>query len=46
MVLNTNSHFPKGGVVMQRLFNFLMVGLTFAVLNVGTAAAQAEVNPL
>ena len=25
---------------MQKLFNFLMVGLTFAVLNVATVAAQ------
>ena len=31
---------------MQKLFNFLMVGLTFAVLNVATVAAQAEINPL
>jgi hypothetical protein len=31
---------------MQKLFNFLMIGLTFAVLNVATVAAQAEVNPL
>ena len=27
---------------MQKLFNFLMVGLTFAVLNVATVAAQAD----
>ena len=31
---------------MQKLFNFLMVGLTFSVLNVATVAAQAEINPL
>ena len=31
---------------MQKLFNFLMVGLTFVVLNVATVAAQAEINPL
>ena len=31
---------------MQKLFNFLMVGWTFAVLNVATVAAQAEINPL
>jgi hypothetical protein len=30
---------------MQKLFNFLMVGLTFVVLNVATVAAQAEINP-
>ena len=31
---------------MQKLFNFLMIGLTFAVLNVATVAAQEEINPL
>ena len=28
---------------MQKLFNFLIVGLTFAVLNVATVAAQADI---
>ena len=28
---------------MQKLFNFLMVGLTFAVLNVATVAAQTDI---
>jgi len=32
--------FPEGEVVMQKLFNFLMVGLTFVVLNVATVAAE------
>ena len=27
---------------MQKLFNFLMVGLTFAVLNVATVAAETD----
>jgi hypothetical protein len=30
----------KGGEVMQKLFNFLMIGLAFAVLNVATVTAQ------
>ena len=28
---------------MQKLFNFLIVGLTFAVLNVATVAAQTDI---
>jgi hypothetical protein len=35
--------FPKGGGVMQKLFNFLMVGLAFTVLNVATVAAQTDI---
>jgi len=27
---------------MQKLFNFLMVGLTFAALNIATVSAQTE----
>jgi hypothetical protein len=28
---------------MQKLFNFLMVGLAFTVLNVATVAAQTDI---